>query len=253
MEKPPTREQVYSRLERTYPGEADFPEYEFWIMGLTAVYFDLADNGRNLTDAYRTGGLHGAVFERADDAVDGEHGFEAVEDKSRFMENLIEVLKTGEIPEGDHNSEIPAYQSAAMMNELLGDSAMDRYAGHFEDVVELENRIPEVEQTREGYRLHLESGGRTYLAMFEALSDITGYPVEGKREELEAMGKLLQSADDMLDVDHDPYPVDREDIHSIQSEIIEDLDDGRFSRKGLTAFVNYFPKAYKLADLERFV
>lgn len=220
-------------------------------MGVVSSYFELIDNGiGSLTDAYRVGGMHGAVFERADDALDGEHGFEQVEDPEVFLTNLLDVLKTGKIPETSEKGELASYLSASYMQELLGEENNREYVSIFEDVVDLECKL----LSEPDYDIHLESAGKTYEALFVALNDVTGYPLPDDRVPINNVGKLFQTADDLQDIEEDDYNVVRADIVDIQSDLVEDVDlESGVSRKPVSVFSTNLPKLDKFMDTKGLV
>lgn len=237
--------------------------HEYKIVGILSALISLDDSIKTLPSfkelkkAYRIGGMHINVIDRADDVLDGERGFEQTENPKEFLESWLKVLEREEYPNEVKESEHVAFEACIHFREILSEESKDKYYRKMKEVVDLEKEIsggkldPEQE-----YRTHLESAGACLEALAIPLREHTSY--QGSQSELRQIGKFFQIVDDIQDLEEDNYfpGMSREDarteMRDIQKEISENLGDG-FSRKIIILFGRYVPVIDDYIDFKKYV
>lgn len=234
-----SRDALYADLREHMDEGEEITRYEYPVAGATAAGIALLHGHRNLSDLremYRTAGIYGTMIERADDVIDGDHGFERVEDGEEFLYNALEVVETGERPETVNGSEEVVYRAAEHVNSILApEQAEDLRYGDgdvsgLEDVVEatLEDRY-----SRRGYETHLDSAAYLFENMGLILDMITPYKLDGREDFWADTGRILQVTDDKVDQDWGSVV----DTRRRQEELMEDMveDHGRVPALAVSA------------------
>lgn len=109
----------------------DSPQYSGMAIGGFFYGFvgGLRDIGE-LREAYRIGGIWGVGVLRADDMIDGDHGFPAVENDSEFLRNCLEASSAGKIPEPlEYEVEKSVYAAHKILHDVVSDT------GHIDEMI----------------------------------------------------------------------------------------------------------------------
>ncbi|MFB6292245.1 MAG: hypothetical protein ABEI58_02520 [Candidatus Nanohaloarchaea archaeon] len=107
-----------------YTGERDLssPEsdigHQYMGMAIAGVIYEASAGNISPTEIYRgarSGGLYGISVMRLDDLVDGDNGFPEVKDWESMLDNYIESVEEGEVPEPvEHEEELTVYRAGKL-------------------------------------------------------------------------------------------------------------------------------------------
>lgn len=237
--------------------------HEYKVVGILSALITLDDSEtvksgiNSVRTAYRIGGMHINVIDRADDVIDGERGFEQTDDVEKFLKRWLRTLDGEEIDENVKNSEKVAFEACKQFIQIMSESNQEEYLEKMKEVVELEKKISQEDLgAEEEYRKHLESAGICLKAAHLPLREHTGY--RGDAEELKEIGKFFQIVDDIQDLDEDNYFPEmtreeaRKEMKEIQKEKAEKIGRGA-SRKIIKIFGRYMPEIDRYVDFKQYV
>ncbi len=243
--------------------------------GATSLLFYLDGGGRNHPlKAYRKGLVVGANLRVVDDLLDGD-GCEQVQDRERFLDNYIETVETGVIPE---YVEVAEERAAYRAGKLLREAVLDREERLLEpdwEIVKDESGamiatehikqdglsnvlatlkdmrdmvITEDKSSEEGYLDYVAAaGGNSGSLISIVLDTLPDYTADTRNTELcYDIGVAGQIADDKFDADTGVDPETLDDIHMEALERLESHD----SRLGnalvkLEGYYPYFARSVK--------
>lgn len=237
--------------------------HEYKIVGILSVLLIL-DNSKgiktslkNLKKAYRIGGMHINLIDRADDVLDGERGFERADNPEKFLNNWLNVLETGEIECNFTESERISYESCILFRNILSKKGKKKYHQKMSKVVECEKQISKENLNPEKeYRKHLKSAGVCLEALSIPLEENT--PYHGNPKELRKIGEFFQIIDDIQDLEEDNYFPEKSNketrikMRSIQRELANQIGKG-FSRKIILLFGKFMPIADDYINFKKLV
>lgn len=171
--------------------------------GLAATLLYVHGGGRSkLKSAYDIGGLYGVNTRIVDDVLDGDWSHESIQDREQFLENYLDSVETGTIPEYiEYEEEKSAYCAGSLLHDMLSADAVSELADHFKSMKQ--PLLEEDKSTPEGYETYIHTaGGNSAEGMVKALGTLDGFnPSETIVDGAHDMGVLLQVADDKLDDD----------------------------------------------------
>ena len=169
----------------------------------TVILYLICSGRKHILTARRLGGAIGLNTKIVDDLLDGET-IDPVSDKPAFLQNYLEVISKGEIPEPiDQPEEIYAYLAGKQLYTFLVQFP-ETHRNVLAVLGSMEKMLHSEDKTMlKPYREYVAAAGGLHGELLvEALAVCNDFDVtEEKREFANCFGKTLQIGDDIVDND----------------------------------------------------
>ena len=220
--------------------------HEYTIIGMSAAVSAAPHLPRkkDVPLVYRRAGAFGTLITTADSLVDGENGYNQLEDSGSFLQNIITSLENkepvSETVEDKHEG--IAYSAAAEIGSLMNETGREELSHHMGYMAEILGRSFPTEEERQRNNLHFAGlcGISTVIVLKDIYdddeaADIDSYDISGIARDTYNILAVAQNLDDKKDGEFEVNP-----------EVIDDRMQEYINRLSASEYwVSHLPRLQK--------